>query len=289
MSGPSEVPPERDDEPRVSVQVAARRKRRDELALAIGLLVLLIAVVVTALIASSRPGDHEGAPASGPVGEPIGQIQAPIVIQQGQWQCSGPQSHTVVIVQDPVNTKKDPPEPYSAAVSLGAGCTGTIGAIIVEGNQRDGIKVGGSDKPGGPAHDLEILSAWIYCGPRIGNVHQDGVQAGGGRHVHFHNLHVDCPQSNNSAFFTNSDDPANPPTDVTCTACDLLAANAAANLGGDNSVDNGVRNSILRKGTSPNAPATCVRNAENATNPVNEANVCIDPNPTIDTGEPISP
>src|SRR5262245_42814925 len=72
----------------------------------------------------------------------IGQISAPIVIQQGQWKCTTPQDHSVVIVQDPVNVTKDPPEPYSAAVSLQSGCTGTIGAIIIEGNQRDGIKVG---------------------------------------------------------------------------------------------------------------------------------------------------
>jgi hypothetical protein len=225
------------------------------------------------------------APDNPPPPEAIGQIQAPIIVQHGRWQCTGPQNHSVVIVQDPIDKNG---KPYPAGVNLTSGCTGTIGSITVMGNQRDGIKVGGSDQPGGAAHDLEILAGWIYCGPRAGDVHQDGVQAGGGVHVHFHNLHVDCPQSNNSAFFTNGDDPAKPPTDVTCTDCDLLAANAAVNLGGDNSQDSGVRFSILRKGTASAAPASCVRNASNPT-AVNDNNVCVDPNPTIDTGQPIQP
>jgi hypothetical protein len=216
-----------------------------------------------------------------------GDLPAPIIVQHGGWKCNGPQDNTVVIVQDPVD--KDGVTPLPAAVNLQAGCTGTIGAIVVMGNQRDGIKVGGGGKGEQPAHDLEILSGWIACGPRAGTVHQDGVQAGGGMHVHFHNLHVDCPQSNNSAFFTNGSDEATAPRDVTCAACDLLAANTAVNFGGDNSFNNGVRNSILRKGTSSAAPADCTRNANNATDPVNSDNVCTEPNPAIDTGQPVSP
>jgi hypothetical protein len=239
----------------------------------------IVALGVGYGIGTTSAPDNPSPPAA------IGEIPAPIIVDHGRWQCTGPQDHTVVIVRDPIDKNG---KPYPAGINLTSGCTGTIGMLVVLGNQRDGIKVGGSDQPGGAAHDLEILSGWIYCGPRAGDVHQDGVQAGGGVHVHFHNLHVDCPQSNNSAFFTNSDDPAKPPTDVTCTACDLLSANAAANLGGDNSQDSGVRNSILRKGTGSSAPPECVRNASNP-NAVNDDNVCIDPNPAIDTGQPITP
>lgn len=215
---------------------------------------------------------------SGAAPKPLA-VHVPIVVHHGGWKCTGPQDRTVVIVQDPVDKNGDP---LSAAINLQDGCTGTIGALIVLGNQRDGIKVGGH------AHDLEILSGWIACGPRAGDVHQDGVQAGGGTHVHFHALHVDCPESNNSAFFVNQTNGGSGvrPTDITCAGCDLLAANNAYNVGAD-STDSGVRNSILRKGTGGSAPADCYR--AQGTDPVTSSNVCTDPNPAIDTGQPVTP
>ena len=209
-------------------------------------------------------------------------VHSPIVVTHGQWQCSSPQDHTVVVVLDPVNVKKDPPEPYSAGVSLSDGCTGTIGAIIVEGNQRDGIKVGGH------AHDLEVLTGWVWCGPKIPDVHQDGVQAGGGTHVHFHALHVDCPESNNAAFFVNQTNGGSGvrPTDITCAGCDLLSNNNAFNVGAE-STDSGVRNSILRRGKGGSAPADCYR--AQGPGAVTDANVCTDGNAAIDTGQPAAP
>ena len=206
-------------------------------------------------------------------------LHAPIVVSHGGWKCNGPQDHTVVIVLDPVDKNG---EPLSAAVNLQDGCTGTIGAILVEGNQRDGIKVGGT------AHDVEVLSGWIWCGPRKGDVHQDGVQAGGGQHVHFHALHVDCPESNNAGFFVNQTNGGSGqrPTDITCAGCDLLSNNNAFNVGAD-STDSGVRNSILRRGKGGSAPADCYR--AQGTDPVTDANVCTDGNPAIDTGVPVAP
>lgn len=255
--------------------------RRPVVLIVVGVVLVAIAGLVAGYAIGTTTAPDNPAPP-----QAIGELPAPILVDHGRWVCDHPMHGEVVIVRDPVEA--DGVTPYPAGANLTSGCTGTIGALIVLGNGRDGVKVGGSDKPGGPAHDLEILSGWISCGPRVGDVHQDGVQAGGGRHVHFHAFHVDCPQSNNAAFFTNSDDPNAPPTDVTCAVCDLLGANAAVNLGGDNAVDSGVRNSVLRKGTSPNAPAECVRNASNPT-AVNADNVCVDPNPAIDTGQPVQP
>lgn len=244
--------------------------RRDWYLAGGALVALVAAIVVTVLIVQrTAPTTYTS----------IGELPAPIIVQHGGWKCNGPQDQTVVIVQDPVDKKG---EPLSSAVNLQDGCTGVIGAIIVMGNQRDGIKVGGT------AHDVEVLSGWIACGPRAGDVHQDGVQAGGGTHVHFHNLHVDCPQSNNSSFFINQTNGGSGvrPTDITCTACDLLSANNALNVGED-STSSGARNSVLRKGTGSSAPADCYR--AQGTDPVTDANVCVDPNPAIDTGQPLTP
>ena len=245
--------------------------RRRWLEVAAFVAVVAIAVAVTAGVVASS------APPAGP--KDIGEIAAPIIVQHGGWKCTGPQDGTVVIVQDPVDKHGDP---LSAAVNLTDGCTGTIGAIIVQGNQRDGIKIGGT------ARDVEVLSGWIQCGPRAGDVHQDGVQAGGGTSVHVHQLHVDCPTSNNSSFFVNQTNGGSGirPTDITCTGCDLLSANNALNVGED-STGSGARNSILRKGTGNSAPANCAR--VNGTDPINADNVCVDPNPAIDTGQPVNP
>jgi hypothetical protein len=239
-------------------------------------------VVTWAVVEQTEPSYPDTGTLTVANAETLGAIAPPIVVQQGQWKCNGPQDHSIVIVQDPVNVKKDPPEPYSAAVNLQDGCTGTIAALIVMGNQRDGIKVGGT------ARNVEILSGYVGCGPRAGTVHQDGVQAGGGTSVHFHNLHVDCPQSNNAGMFVNQTNGGSGirPTDITCTDCDLLSANNALNVGED-SIDSGARYSILRKGTGGSAPATCKR--VNGATPVDADNVCVDPNPAIDTGEPLSP
>ena len=186
------------------------RNREARLTLLGGVLLAVLGLLVVSSGAAPRPLS----------------AHAPIVVHHGGWKCTGPQDRTVVIVQDPVDKNG---EPLSAAVNITDGCTGTIGAIVVLGNQRDGIKVGGT------AHDVEVLSGWIACGPRAGDVHQDGVQAGGGTHVHFHALHVDCPESNNSAFFVNQTNGGSGvrPTDITCAGCDLLAANNAFNVGED--------------------------------------------------------
>ena len=260
--------------------------RREQLTTALGLLLLVVAVVITALIASSRDGGDEVATPDPDTGRvkiaPVGAVAAPIVIEHGQWKCNGPQDGTIVIVIDPINVKKDPPEPYSAGATISDGCTGTIRSLIVLGNQRDGIKVGGTSR------DVEILSGYVGCGPRAGSVHQDGIQAGGGTSVHFHEMHIDCPQSNNAGMFINQTNGGSGirPTDITCTGCDLLAANNALNVGAD-STGSGARFSILRKGTGSSAPANCKR--VNGTDAVDQANECVDPNPAIDTGQPVQP
>jgi hypothetical protein len=250
-----------------------RRRPGDGWLIAIAVAAILLALAGIIIWLVTR---DEG---NGPKRPTRGAEASPIVVYHGQWQCTSPQDGTIVIVQDPINVKKDPPEPYSAAVNITEGCTGTIGSIVVVGNQRDGIKVGKT------AHDVEILSGWVYCGPRAGDVHQDGIQAGGGQHVHFHNMHIDCPESNNAAMFINQTNGGSGvrPTDITCTNCDLLSNNNALNVGAD-STDSGARFSILRKGKGNSAPANCKR--VNGTGAVDEGNECVEPNATIDTGQP---
>jgi len=155
---------------------------------------LLLLAVVLATSASAR--------AAGPLSGSVNLVDQ-------TWVCRGPVDlDTVTVTVTPASTQKD-------AIHLSAGCTGRIGSIdvLIE-TLADGIKIGEG------AHDLAIGTSTIRCVARAPILHQDGVQAMGGRRIHFTGLDVECLSANNSEFFLNQGkNSAEPPTDVVCSSC----------------------------------------------------------------------
>jgi hypothetical protein len=144
------------------------------------------------------------------------------------------------------------------AVYFKSGCTGRIGRIEIDVWHADGIKVWGG------AHDLVIEGGFINCHARDADVHQDAIQAQGGDRVTFRNLTVDCPTSNNAAFFVSAVGAT--PADIVCDTCTLKPANSTVNI--KSSVRSGVRNSIVCRGQ-----AAGIRIQSGAVDPVNVGNL----------------
>jgi hypothetical protein len=146
------------------------------------------------------------------------------------------------------------------AVFLERGCTGRIARIEVDTWQEDGVKVAG-------ASDLVVGGGYIRCHDRNASVHQDGVQAQGGQRVTFNKLTIDCPSSNNAAFFVSRAGPALP-TDIVCDRCTLKPANSTVNI--KLSVRSGVRNSTICRGKT-----AAIRIQFGAIDAVNTGNVVL--------------
>lgn len=126
-------------------------------------------------------------------------------------------------------------------------CKGFVGRVEVDTWVGDGIKVGAT------AHDLTVNGGYVYCHAKKPWKHQDGIQALGGNHVHFRNVSVYCPTSNNASFFLTpganaSTTPTTPdwPTDVTCANCNLDGGAQTVSISG--SSDSGVFDSIVHTG-----------------------------------------
>ena len=175
-----------------------------------------------------------------------------------KWVCAGPQDGTVVNVSILTNAVD--------AVHLNAGCTGSI-VVHIYTTQNDGIKIHQG------AHDLQITGD-ITCDGKTGAIHQDGIQAMGGRDVLIGSttqdgaMTIDCPTGNNGGVFVNaglgtgmkSDTPDLDawPTNIVVDHADILERNAAVHIGAD-SFGSGVRNSLLHLGASASAPSDCTR------------------------------
>jgi hypothetical protein len=203
-------------------------------------------------------------------------IAPPDVITQTdkRWVCTTPQNGTVVniaIVNNPVD-----------AIHLNAGCTGSI-VVHIYTTQGDGIKIHQG------AHDLQITGD-ITCNGKSGAVHQDGIQAMGGRDVLIGSttqdgaMTIDCPTGNNGGVFVNaglgvglkSDSPNLDawPTNIVVDHADIFERNAAVHIG-EESFGSGVRNSLLHLGTSPSAPRDCTRVDAGAVGSFDENNACV--------------
>jgi hypothetical protein len=191
-----------------------------------------------------------------------------------RWVCSAPQAGTIVNVTILTNTVD--------AVHLNAGCTGSI-VVHIYTTQADGIKIHQG------AHDLQITGD-ITCAGKTATVHQDGVQAMGGRDILIGSttqdgaMKIDCPTGNNGGVFVNaglgiglkSDSPDYDawPTNIVVDHADILERNAAVHIG-EESFGSGVRNSLLHLGTSASAPSDCTRIDAGAVGAFDENNACV--------------
>jgi hypothetical protein len=125
------------------------------------------------------------------------------------------------------------------AIHLTDGCSGRIARIEVDTWVRDGVKVGSG------ASDLLIGGGYIHCWDKIDPVHQDGIQAMGGKRVTFSGLEIRCYTSNNAALFINKGLGADQaPEDIVCEGC-VLQARGDRPLKINDSLRSGARNSLV--------------------------------------------
>ena len=176
------------------------------------------------------------------------------------WTCDGPVALDSVTVN--VDTPKDPDGRPINGVALNAGCTGTIGVLVVRTVSSDGLRI--SDG----ARDVAVLAGSVTCSGRDGTVHQDGIQVGGGTRVSLYGLVVSCPTANNAQLFVDGKRPK--PMDVVCFGCEFRPDPThihSVTIG--NSLRSGAVDSLVCPGSSP----SWVFHDTHATQPVNLRNV----------------
>jgi hypothetical protein len=127
------------------------------------------------------------------------------------------------------------------AVVLATGCSGRIGRVEVDTWSSDGIKV--QNNSSNAAHDLVIESGYVECHAIAPGVHQDGIQAMGGRNLTFRNLTIDC-LGNGNLYVNRAGSGATTPTDVVCESC-LFGGHAGTPLYVLDSIRSGARNSLV--------------------------------------------
>jgi hypothetical protein len=152
-------------------------------------------------------------------------------------------------------------------VHLDRGCTGGPLIVHVHTNGADGVKVHTG------VHDLTVKGS-VTCSGKHGTVHQDGIQAMGGKNVTFLGFKVDCPSGNNGGIWINAGrNRHSTPTNIICSHCDLFERNAAVHVG-PYSIHSGAVDSRLHRGTGGSSPANCTRVDPRAVSPVVSGNTC---------------
>jgi hypothetical protein len=128
------------------------------------------------------------------------------------------------------------------AIGLNRGnCRGSIDRIEVKTWSEDGVKVGPT------AHDLVIGGGFVRCFRHRRGVHQDAVQAMGGRRVTFEGLVVRCGSSNHSSFFVNRGlERRRTPKAIVCRACNLRGGGTTVHIG--RAIRSGVVDSVVYAG-----------------------------------------
>ena len=184
------------------------------------------------------------------------------IIQTGQWTCNGPVDLDLVKITS-TNGSAD-------ALRLGAGCTGTIRRIELEGPMADGIKI--QNGSSNAAHDLVIGGGYVSCGPAAAGVHQDGMQGMGGRNVVFRNLVIDCLGGGGGNFFpAKGGSGATTPTNIVCEHC-ALGPKHPNNVQIQESVNSGIRNSLICR---PQSGRDAVQIGPNTPGAVNTNNLVV--------------
>jgi hypothetical protein len=130
------------------------------------------------------------------------------------------------------------------AIHLRPGCHGRIGRIEVDTWTADGVKINGPHRP--RPHDIVIGGGYIRCYRRARSVHQDGVQAMGGKRIKFRNVAVRCRTAKNAQFFVQAAVGGHPRS-VVCIHCFLGGGAATTLLVGD-SYHSGARRSTICRG-----------------------------------------
>ena len=160
------------------------------------------------------------------------------------------------------------------AVHLNAGCSGEITLRVVIERGWDCIKVHAG------ARDLTVRG-WCEIRGRVGAVHQDFVQAMGGRNVTFRGFETRTagqkgwnggggPGGIHSSFFVNTGaGGAGRPSSVVCDGCVLAGGGSPVWV--NRATGSGVRNSTIVRGRS----GRCVTITANATAGVNRGNRCL--------------
>ena len=156
------------------------------------------------------------------------------------------------------------------ALVLAPGCTGVIRRIEVEGRMADGIKVQNSSP--NAAHDLQILGGYVVCGPAASGVHQDGMQAMGGRNILFRNLVIDCLGGGGGNFFpARGGSGATTPTNIVCDHC-AFGPRHPNNVQIQTSSTSGIRNSLVCR---PNSGRDAIMIGSSASQPVQTNNLVV--------------
>lgn len=184
------------------------------------------------------------------------------VVTNTQWKCTGPVNLDLVKITMN-NGSLD-------ALVLGAGCTGIIRRVEIEGPMADGIKI--QNNSANAAHDLLIAGGYVSCGQAASGVHQDGMQGMGGRNVTFRNLVIDCLGGGGGNFFpAKGGSGATTPTNIVCDHC-AFGPRHPNNVQIQTSVISGVRNSLICRPTSGRDPVIV---GSSASNPVEESNLVV--------------
>ena len=162
----------------------------------------------------------------------------------------------------------------SDAVHLDAGCSGEITLKVVIERGWDCIKVHTG------AHDL-VVRGWCEIRGRVGDVHQDFVQAMGGTNITFLNFKTRTvgqegwnggggPGSIHSSFFVNAGAGGEGvPSNIVCEGCELEGGGSPVwiNL----STGSGVRNSTVVRGTT----GRCVTLEDRSQDALDHGNSCV--------------
>jgi hypothetical protein len=164
------------------------------------------------------------------------------------------------------------------AVNFQSGCTGHL-TVHATTRGWDVYKVG----PG--AHDIHCIDCTARIENKVGDVHQDALQAMGGKRIEFLHFRTSNagqagahggggPGSGHSSFFVNMGSGGQElPEDIVCDGCHLDFGGTPVVNGDSNVLRSGIRGfSVVVKGVS----GTCVQN--NGTTPmINENTTCVDP------------
>lgn len=201
---------------------------------------------------------------------PAGSQTPPNVIQNGPFRCAAHVNIGLLKITMS-NGSQD-------ALVLAAGCSGSIQRVEAEGPMADGIKVQNANT--NAAHDLTIGGGYIRCGQASGGVHQDGMQAMGGRNITFRNLVIDCLGGGGGNYFpARGGSGATMPTDIVCIHC-AFGPRHPNNVQIQTSVRSGIRDSLVCRPTSGRAPITIGSTAEQ---PVNASNTVVPSNDPVCT------
>ena len=188
------------------------------------------------------------------------------------WVCRGPQDGTLVTVRISGRGQK------ADAVHLSHGCTGDVTLRVVIEKGWDCVKV----QPG--SHDLVVRGSCEIRG-RVGEVHQDFVQAMGGRNVTFRDFETRTAgiagqnggggtQAIHSSFFVNQGRGGREvPHAIVCEGCRLEGGGTPVAIG--NSVDSGVRDSTITTSVRGKCVVLVPGHGVPALDPVDEGNTCV--------------